>query len=142
MNSSRTRQASLRAFNVDVVDEGFEVVVGLRDDLAAEGVGLDDVGTGFEEAAVDVGNDFGFGQAEHVAVALEVLVMVLEPLPAKIRLAQLEPLQRRPHRAVDDDNALLQQGFEGMDGERLRVQGRGKRSGLPTYQRIWMRQYF
>ena len=102
------------ALDVDVVDDGFEIVVGLGNDLAAEGVGLDDVGPGLEEAAVDVGDDLGLGDAEDVAVALEVLVVVLETFAAEIGLGQAEALQGGTHGAVDDDDALLEEGFEGM----------------------------
>ena len=42
-----------RGLDVEFRDDGLEVVVGLGNDLGVEGVGLDDVGPGFEEAAVD-----------------------------------------------------------------------------------------
>ncbi len=80
-----------------------------------ERVGLDDVGARLEEAAVDVGDDIGLGEAEEIAVALEVLVMILEALAAEIGLGELELLQGGAHRAVDDDDAFLQEGFEGME---------------------------
>ena len=67
---------------------------------------------------MDIRDDFGFGQAEDVAVALEVFVMVLKALAPEVGLGQLEPLQGGAHGAVDNDDALLQKSFKGMDGGR------------------------
>jgi hypothetical protein len=102
--------------DVEFRDDGLEVVIGLGNGLGVEGVGLDDVGPGFEKAAVDVGDDVGPGQDEEVAVALEVLGMAGKALAAEIGLRELELLQGGAHRAVDDDDALLQKRFEGMHG--------------------------
>ena len=52
--------------------------------MGVEGVGLNDVGPGLKEAAVDGGDDVGSRQDKQVAVALEVLVMILEALAAEI----------------------------------------------------------
>jgi len=54
---------------VDVADEVLAVVVGEGDALGVEGVGLDDVCSGGEVAAVDVQNDVWAGEAEEVIVA-------------------------------------------------------------------------
>src|ERR1700678_4072987 len=50
-------------------------------------------------------------------------MMTRKALAAKIGFGQLELLQGRAHRPVDDDDALLQESFEGMKG------GRGHGSG-------------
>ena len=47
------------------------MVVGLGDALGGEGVGLDDVGTGTEITAVDVFDNGGLGDVQHVIVTLE-----------------------------------------------------------------------
>ena len=39
--------------------------------------------------------------------------MVLEPLAAEVRLAELGALDHRAHRAVEHGNALVEQGREG-----------------------------
>jgi hypothetical protein len=114
-----------RALDVDVVDKGFKVIIGLGDDLPAEGVGLDDVGTGFEKAAVNGSHHVGLGEDEDIGVALEVLVMRLEALAAIIGLGKLELLQGGAHGPVDDDDALLEKCFEGMES----VHGGGELCG-------------
>ena len=140
--------------DVEFGDDGFEIVVGLGDGLGVEGVGLDDVGAGLEEAAVDLGDDVGLGEDEEIAVALEVLVMRLEAFAAEIGLGELVLLQGGAHGAVDDDDAFLQESFEGMEGGEsssgkgyggLVDQGQQDAGGAHTraeltYQRIWMRQ--
>ena len=70
--------------DVEFRDDRFEVVIGLGNGLGVEGVGLDDVGAGFEEAAMDVGNDIGPRKDEKIAVALEVLVMILKSFAAEV----------------------------------------------------------
>ena len=57
---------------VDLAHPALQLVVGLRDARRVEGVGLDDVGAGFEKGVVDRAHDLGLGQREQVVVALEV----------------------------------------------------------------------
>ena len=66
------RPRQLRALEVQLVDQRLEPVVGLRDRGAAEGVGLDDVAAGLEILAVDVGDDVGPRQHQHVVVAAQI----------------------------------------------------------------------
>ena len=101
-----------RAFEVQLVDERLEPVVGLRDRRAAERVGLDDVAAGLEVLAVDAGDDVGPRQHEQVVVAPEIARMVREPLAAEVRLGQLVALDHRPHRAVEDEDPRRQQRVE------------------------------
>src|SRR5205823_6424315 len=77
-----------------------------------EGVRLDDVRAGFEEAPMDVANDLRLRERVEVAIVLEVLPGVLEPLAANLRLAQAVVTNRRPHGAVNDDDALPKQAGE------------------------------
>jgi hypothetical protein len=117
-----------RARDVQLIHRKLEVVVALRNHLPAERVRLDDVRARLQKAPVHARDHVGPRDAQHVAVALQVLVMVGEPLPAKIGLAQLERLQRRPHRAVDDDNAFLEKLLERMHGAGYREKGKRKRT--------------
>ena len=69
VHSSHGRARQLRAFDVQLVDERLEPVVGLRDRGAAERVGLDDVAAGLEVLAMDLGDDVGPRQHQQVVVA-------------------------------------------------------------------------
>ena len=100
------RQA--RAGDVHLAGEGAEVVVGLGHRGRAEGVGLDDVGAGGEVLLVDRGDHVGPGHLQQVVVALQALRMVLEALAAVVGLGQAMALDHRAHRAVEDDDPLLQ----------------------------------
>ncbi len=93
-----------------VVDEE----LALRDAGRAEGVGLDDVRAGLEEAAVDVTDHLRLRQREEVAVVEQILRRVLEALAADVRFLHAVGADGRAHRAVDDDDAVLKEFFEGM----------------------------
>jgi hypothetical protein len=82
----------------------------------AESVRLDDVRARFEITPVDFVDNGGLGQEEHLEPALEVLPFpIFEPLAAVIRFGQLVSLDHRAHRAVEHDDAVAQQRFEGME---------------------------
>ena len=51
-----------RAGDVQLIDDGFEVVVGLRQRRGVEGAGFEDVGAGRQIFGVDAANDLGLGQ--------------------------------------------------------------------------------
>jgi len=53
-------------------------------------------------------------ELQQVVVALQVLRVIAEALTAEIRLAELVALDHRAHRAVEDGDALRQDG-----GQRL-----------------------
>ena len=59
--------------------------------------------------------DVGAGEGEDVVVALQVLRVVPEALPAVVGLGQAVGLHHRPHRAVDDDDPLREQRLERVD---------------------------
>ena len=61
-----------RPLEVQLVDERFEAVVGLRHGVRVERVRLDDVGAGLEVLPVDAADDVRTRQHEHVVVALEI----------------------------------------------------------------------
>jgi hypothetical protein len=48
----------------------------------------------------------GMRQRDQVVIALEVVVPALEALAAEIGLGQLQVLDLRPHRTVEDEDAL------------------------------------
>jgi hypothetical protein len=60
---------------------------------------------------MDFGDDLWLRQAEQVVVAFQVLHPILEPLAAVGGFVELVALQRRAHRAVNDDDALAEELF-------------------------------
>ena len=84
-----------------IVDE--ELALG--DAGGAEGVGLDDVRAGLEEAAVDVADHLRLGEREEVAVVQQVLFRVLEALAADVGFLHAVGADGGAHRAVDDGDA-------------------------------------
>ena len=64
---------------------------------------------------MDLADDLWAGQDEDVVGALEVVVVVLEALAAELIFGQRVALDHRAHRAVDDEDALRQVGFEPGD---------------------------
>ena len=93
-----------------IVDE--ELALG--DAGGAEGVGLDDVRAGLEEAAMDVADHRRLGQREEIAVVQQVLLRVLEALAADVGFGHPVGADGRPHRAVDDGDAVLEDLLERM----------------------------
>ena len=94
---------------VELAGQVGHAVVGQRDGVRVEGVGLEDVGAGLEVLPVDRLDDPGRRDGEQVVVALEVLRPVGEPLAAVGRLRGAVALDRGAHRAVDDQDPLRQQ---------------------------------
>jgi len=97
-----------RRLDVELVADRFEVVVRLGDGVGVEGVGLDDVAARGQVLGVDVGDDLRLGQHEEVVVAAQLLVVVREPLAAVVGLRRPVALDHRPHRAVEQHDALGQ----------------------------------
>ena len=116
-----------RGGDVDVVDVRLEPVVRLRDGVAVERVGLDDVRAGLEVLAVDAADDVGPRQHEHVGVALEVVRMIGEPRAAIVGLAQRVALDHRAHRAVQNQDALRAAGCRALELWSLSVPSAGFR---------------
>ena len=63
----------------------------LADDLRAEGVGRDEVGSGLKILAVNAGNYVGIGERKGIAVARQTI-----------------GLKHRSHRSVQDKDSLIQ----------------------------------
>ncbi len=93
-----------------VVDE--ELALG--DAGGAEGVGLDDVGAGFEEAAMDVADHVRLGEGEEVTVVQQVLGGVFEALAADVGFLHAVGADGRAHRSVDDGDAGFEDLFQRM----------------------------
>ena len=91
-----------------IVDEE----LALRDAGGAEGVGLDDVGAGLEEAAMDVADHLRLGEREEVAVVEQILGGVLEAIAANIGFGHAVGADGGAHGAVDDGDAVFEDGFE------------------------------
>ena len=58
--------------DVHLIGDVLEPVIGLADGLGVEGVGLDDVGAGFEIGIMDLADDLRLGQHQQIVVALEI----------------------------------------------------------------------
>ncbi len=112
------RQA--RPFVVQLVRQRLERVVGLGDGRGGERIGLDEVGAGLEVLAVDGADDIRTREDEDVAVAAQVLRVILEALAAEVGLRQLVALDHRPHRAIEDEHALLECAAQGLLRRRAR----------------------
>ncbi len=99
----RARDAGRR--DVDRVVLGLEPVLGQHQRRRPEGVGLEDVGAGGEKALVDALDDVWTGQDE-------ILVAALEVGTAEVLGAEIEGLDRRPHGAVEHEDALGEESLE------------------------------
>ena len=86
----------------------------LRDGGCAEGVGLNDVGPGLKEAAMDIADDRGLRESEQVAVIEQVLLRVLEALAADADFVHPVGAQGGACRAVDDGDAAFKELRERM----------------------------
>ena len=80
-------------------------------------------------------------QQKQVAVVLQVLLRVLESLPADVRLGHAIGADRRAHRAIDNRDAALENLHQGMFGglsylfddcKRLTDQNVGSKQGTGT----------
>ena len=84
----------------------------LGDAGAGEGVGFDEVGTGFEETAVDVLNDVRAGDGEDVAVVEEVFFVREEARASGVGFREAVAADGGAHSAINDEDALAHGGFE------------------------------
>ena len=123
------RQA--RALAIEFAHQVLEAVVGQRNAGRIEGVGLDQVRAGFQVLAVDVADDVRPGQCQQVVVAALVVRLATaaramrmafcreqhvvtpgEALAAVVGFLQSVALDHGAHRAVDDQDAVVQRGLE------------------------------
>ena len=80
--------------------------------IGPKGVGFDDVGTGLEEAAVDVLDDVGAGDGEDIAVVEEVFFVREEARASGVGFREAVAADGGAHSAINDENALAHGGFE------------------------------
>ncbi len=97
---------------IQLVHHTLQAVVGLRRGVRVEGVGLDDVGAGLEVLGVDLANHLRTRQREEVVVAPQFARGVEEALAAEIRLREPVALDGRAHRAVQYEDAALEENLE------------------------------
>ena len=57
----------------------------------------------------------GAGDIQQIIQSFEILLPILESLSSKRRLIQLISLDHRPHRPINEDNALAQQRVQLLD---------------------------
>ena len=89
---------------VELVGAVFELVIGQRDARAAEGVGLDDVGAGFEILAMNILDDVGARDVEDLGTVLPPQVVGLD--------GQRRLMNHGAHGPVEDQDTLFQAIYE------------------------------
>ena len=104
----------LHGGSIEFADEMAHLVVGEGDRGSVKGVRLEDVGPRLEVGAVDVADDLGLSDDEEVVVTLELTGVVGEARAAVVRFLQLELLDHGAHRAVEEDDALTQEGLKAL----------------------------
>ena len=92
----------LGCLDVDLAGVVLEAPFGELQSRGLEGVGLEHLGAGVEHRGVDAFDHVGSVQDERLVAAAGEPVVVLE--------AQIELLERRPHAAVEDDDAIACRG--------------------------------
>ena len=95
---------------VDVATVVLHAVVAHRDALSIEGIGFDDVSTCLEVFTMDVANDEGRSQRQHVVTSLQFLRMVGKAGPSEVLFTQLIALNHRTHGTIKDKNLVLVNG--------------------------------
>ncbi len=73
-----------------------------------ERVGLDNIGAGVEILNMNIGDQVGTCQAQHVVAAFKITGVIRELSPAERFFVELVRLNHRTHRAVEDGNAAGQ----------------------------------
>src|SRR5690349_12295569 len=87
----------------------------------AEGVGLDDIRACLQEPAMDVSNHPWLGQREKIAVVKKAFLCVLESFAADVALFHPIGADRRPHRPVNDGDAMFEDLFQGMNSALIHI---------------------
>ena len=82
------------------------MVVGHGDGGGVEGIGFEDVGSRFQIAVVNGGNDLGLGQHQQVVIAFQIALPVGKTLTAKVALFQTVALDHGAHAAIQHQNSL------------------------------------
>ena len=92
------------AFFAGILDEKLTLSQG----GGGEGVGFADVGSGLEEAAVNVADYAGSRDGEDIAIIEQVFVVGGEPSAACVGFGQTIPADGRAHGPVEDEDSVLE----------------------------------
>ena len=101
-----------RRREVDLADGVLDAVVRHREPRGAERVRLDDVRAGIEVGAVDLADHVGAREAQQVVVAEEGDGVGGEVVAAEVGLGERVALDHGAHRAVEDQDTLLEEALE------------------------------
>ena len=105
----------------DIGGEVLESVVRQGDPVGVERVGLHQIGAGVQVRPVDLDQQLGSRESEHVVRALEGVVVTGETTSPEVGLAQPVRLDHGAHGAVEDEDppreVLVQQGDPLCAGE-------------------------
>ena len=93
-----------RRSEVDRPHMASQTVVGQRDAVGVEGVGREHLRAGLKVAPVDGHDGLGLGEREKVVAALQIMGMIGQLGAAISRLVQAELLDRRSHRAIQQED--------------------------------------
>jgi hypothetical protein len=99
-----------RSLQIQLPDQGFHSVVGLRHGRGIESIGGNDVRAGQQVFTMDACDDLGLRDRQQIIVAAQIAAPVDKTLTSKIRLGQPMPLNHRAHGTVQNDQAPFQQG--------------------------------
>ena len=102
-----------RRGKVEFVAQVFHVVIGHGNARGVEGIGFQNVGTGFKVSALDLADHVWFGDAEQIVIARDIHVVISKARAAIIRLLQLVALDHGAHTAIQNQDALFDGVFEG-----------------------------
>jgi hypothetical protein len=106
------RPRQLRAGDIQLMHDGFEVVIGLRNAGRVEGVGFDDVRASRQILGVNRADEIGRVSSSRSLLPFRSCACVGEAAAAVIRLLQPMALDHRSHRAVENEDVLFEAGFQ------------------------------
>ena len=82
----------------------------------AERIRFDNIGAGVEILAMDLSDDLGLGQLEEFEASLQVLALpIAKAIAAIIGFGEVITLDHGAHGAIENDDAFLEEGFEGVE---------------------------
>ena len=101
-----------RGLEVDLIHEALQGIVGLRDGVRVESVGLNDIAPNLEKGVVNLPDNFRLGEGKEIVVSLQIARVIPEPIPAKIRLFEIVALNHGARGAVQHHDSLFQNRSE------------------------------
>src|SRR5690606_20639019 len=94
--------------NVQLPCQRFHAVVGLRQLGGVEGVGFDNIRTGVQIFRVDIAEQGRLGKVEQIVIALDIAVVILEPIAPESGFVQFLVLDHGAHGTVKNNNPFLE----------------------------------